>query len=558
MLSPTTLALLALLPTTLLAEGLYSKNSPVLQIDGRSFRDQIEKSNHTSLIEFYAPWCGHCKSLQPAFEKAAKSLSGLAKVGAVNCDAEENKAFCGTMGVKGFPTLKIVRPGKKVGRPSVEEYQGGRTAKAMVDAIVERIPNHVARLKGAEYLDWLEGDRSKAILFSEKGTISALLKALAVDFLGVIDVAQVGKKEKEALEVFDVGKFPTLVLIPADGGDPVKYEGDMKKSALVEFLSRAGTPNPDPAPAQKNAAKSSTKSDKSKATKSSSAFSKASASHRSQDSQSAKASQTSETLEDASNPTESPSPNVVDDETQVPVKLPEPAIPISSLPDGLSLQQKCLNTKAGTCILALLPSSLEDPNVARVVASLSEIHHKHEQAKRNLFPFYQLPASNSQAAALRSKLALRPEGVEMIAVNGKQGWYRHYPKISFTQAEVEDWIDAIRMGDVAKSSLPDALVVPLESLPAEPVVLEEPSAPPIPVASGTPLTEDEEANEQLKKKLKGQLPEGMGFEMEEISDEDYERLLRHPGRLNPEDGGEGGGEGEGGEQFVQEGGHEEL
>ncbi|KAK4565289.1 hypothetical protein LTR86_003906 [Recurvomyces mirabilis] len=536
MLSPTTLALLTLvLPTTLLAESLYSKNSPVLQLDARSFRDQIEKSNHTSLIEFYAPWCGHCKSLQPAFEKAAKSLSGLAKVGAVNCDAEENKPFCGTMGVKGFPTLKIVRPGKKVGRPSVEEYQGGRTAKAMVDAVVERIPNHVARLKGVEYLDWLEGDRSKAILFTEKGTISALLKALAVDFLGVIDVAQIGKKEKGALEVFDVGKFPTLVLIPADGGDPVKYEGEMKKSALVEFLSRAGTPNPDPAPAQKKAAKSSTKSDKSKATKSSSAFSKASASHRSQDSQSAKASQTSETLEDASNPTESPSPNVVDDETQVPVKLPEPATPISSLPDGLSLQQKCLNTKAGTCILALLPSSPEDPNVARVIASLSEIHHKHEQAKRNLFPFYQLPASNSQAAALRSKLSLQPEGVEVIAVN-----------------EVEDWIDAIRMGDISKSSLPDALIVPVESLPAEPVVLEEPA-----VASGTPLSEDEEANEQLKRKLKGQLPEGMGFEMEEISDEDYERLLQHPGRLNPEDG-EGEGEGEGGRQFVQEGGHEEL
>ena len=109
-------ASLLLAPSTL-AAGLYTKGSPVLQLTSKDFDSNINRSNHTSIVEFYAPWCGHCQSLKPAFEKAAKSLSGLVKVAAVNCDEEANKPLCGQMGVQGFPTLKIVRPGKKAASP---------------------------------------------------------------------------------------------------------------------------------------------------------------------------------------------------------------------------------------------------------------------------------------------------------------------------------------------------------------------------------------------------------------------------------------------------------
>ena len=201
-------------------------------------------------LRFYAPWCGHCQKLAPAYEKAAKSLKGLAKIASVNCDEALNKPLCERFQIQGFPTLKIVRPSKKAGRPTVEDYQGARSAKAIVDAVVEKIPNHVKRVTDNSLQSWLDekNGTAKVILFTEKGTVSALLRALAIDYLGVINVGQVRSKEAAAVAAFGVDKFPSLVLLPGGDAEPAVYHGELKKEPMSEFLSQAGPPNPDPAP----------------------------------------------------------------------------------------------------------------------------------------------------------------------------------------------------------------------------------------------------------------------------------------------------------------------
>lgn len=411
------------------------------------------------------------------------------------------------MGVQGFPTLKIIKPSKsKGGGPIVEDYNGPRTAKGIVDAVVEKIPNHVRRLKDGELEAWLaDGSEAKAILFSEKGSTGALLKALAVDFLGGVDVAQMREKEREAVERYRVEKFPNLVLIPARGREAINFEGEMKKDAMVAFLSQAVPPNPDPAP-KKPKTSSIPKSNDSKASKDSSKLAKASASQASAQAETDTASQTLETLENQSQPTESPHPKVNDPN---PVQIPE-LNPILELTDTQSLQQRCLNSKAGTCILALLPQDADsDLRVSDTLASLGAVQRKHETAKRNLFPFFQLPVTNPLAGKLRQALTLG-QGIELLATNGKRAWYKHYSAESFGQAEVEDWIDAIRMGEGKKEKLPASLLVGAADLPEE----------------AGKSNEEKTTFESMKESLKKQMPEGLKFEFEEVADGDSDRVVR--------------------------------
>lgn len=445
------------------AGSLYTKNSPVLQVNAGDYDRLIAKSNYTSIVEFYAPWCGHCQNLKPAYDAAAKSLAGIAKVAAVNCDEEANKPLCGQLGVQGFPTLKIVRPGKKPGRPTVEDYQGARTAKAIVDAVKDKVPNIVKRVTDKNLDEWLQDtpEAPKAILFSEKGAISATLRALAIDFAGLVPVAQIRSKEKEAVEKYGVTKYPTFVLLPGDGKDPIVYDGEVNKAGLVKFVSQVATPNPDcpPAKAKKSKAKDEKKKDKKeekKSSKSSSKFAKASASHKSSEASSAATSAKSETVEEPIKPSASPDANIKDEKTPEPVTIhiEKPTIPMFH--ESTELTKACLTDKSTTCILAILPTDEFAEAPKAVIASLAGIHKKHGD---KLFPFYSVPVLTPIATSLVSDLKLgAPEEVHLLATNGKRSWYKIYTGTTFGSVEVEAWVDAIRMGEGKKEKFPEGFV----------------------------------------------------------------------------------------------------
>lgn len=372
------------------------------------------------------------------------------------------------MGVQGFPTLKIIKPSKKTGKPVVEDYQGARTTKAIVDAVIEKIPNHVKRVTDSVLEGWLaeSNDTAKAILFTEKGTTSALLRALAVDFLGGISFGQIRSKDAGAIELFGVDAFPTLVLLPGGDKEGLVYDGEMKKDPMVAFLGQIAPPNPDPAPKKtKPSAKKPTKDDKNKSAKDSSSFSEASSSHKSADASEAAASATSIVLEDEATPSESPEPIATPEDAPTPAAMPDVPPPIPTLATPEELQMACLGEKTSTCVLALLPtvdtpdSSLPE-SATLALASLAELTKKHAQRHGKLFPFYSVPALNAGSTALRSGLNIKGDGeIELVAVNGRRGWWRHYGKEEFGVMDIENWIDAIRLGEGSKQKIPEGVIL---------------------------------------------------------------------------------------------------
>lgn len=359
----------------------------------------------------------------------------------MNCDEDENKPLCSQFGVQGFPTIKIVRPGKKYGKPVVEDYNGPRSAKDIVNTLVDKINNHVKKVTDKDIDDFLEkkNDTAKAILFTEKGTTGALLKSIAIDFLDVIQVAQVRNKESKTNELFGIDSYPSLVLLPGGEQPGILYDGDMKKAAMVKFLSQAGTPNPETAPEKSKAKKE--KKDKSKDSEPKSKKSTASE-------------ETSTTTEAAAE-----------------TKTPEAAPPIPVITEAAKLAKECLNPKSGTCILALVPSEHSE-DAEKALGGLSEIASKHAHGHRNLFPFFEVHTEDSGVASLVKALKLSGK-VELIAVNGKRSWWRHYEG-DLTHEGIESWIDAIRLGEGTKNKLPEGIITEVAEVKVEEAKVEVP------------------------------------------------------------------------------------
>lgn len=379
------------------------------------------------IVEFYAPWCGHCQNLKPAYEKAAKNLEGLAKVAAVNCDEDENKPLCGQFGVQGFPTLKVIRPGPKKGKPVVEDYQGERKAKPIVEFVVDKINNHVKRLSDKTIDDFLSAnnDSAKALLFTEKGTTSALLKSVAIDFLDVISIGQVRNNQAKAVELFGIEKFPTLVLLPGGDKDGIVYDGDLKKDAMVKFLSQAGAPNQDPAPRKGKSKPMSTKKPASEPS--------------------------GEAEEKITEPVEEPN-------VQKPVVFEGP-LPIPIINEADKLAKNCLNEKAHTCVLAFVPKESREPSAEKALSTLAELAHKHAQGKRTLFPMYEVHVEDDHSAELLKALDLSQSEIHVVAINARRGWWRLYEGEDYGHAGIEGWIDQIRMSEGVKRKLPDGVVL---------------------------------------------------------------------------------------------------
>lgn len=93
--------------------------------------DEVLAANPLLLVEFYAPWCGHCKALAPEYAKAAEALKDEpAMLGKV--DATEHKEVGGRFEIQGFPTLKFFKNGKP------QDYSGGRTSTEIVNWIKKK------------------------------------------------------------------------------------------------------------------------------------------------------------------------------------------------------------------------------------------------------------------------------------------------------------------------------------------------------------------------------------------------------------------------------------
>jgi thioredoxin len=103
--------------------------SAIIHLTEGGFNRSVVDDPDPILIDFWAPWCGPCRMMNPILEEAAKSLAGKVRIAKVNVDDEPGIA--NAFGIRGIPTMVLIR-GAKV----VDAFQGVVPAEDLVKRVL--------------------------------------------------------------------------------------------------------------------------------------------------------------------------------------------------------------------------------------------------------------------------------------------------------------------------------------------------------------------------------------------------------------------------------------
>lgn len=268
----------------------FLEDSTFERFEGKQCGDG-EEDAHGFLTMFFAPWCGHCKTLKPVFAAVSDSLAEVREAGeaapsvaAVDCTGARAKEVCARFNVTSFPTLVWLAPGAEEGSAG-EVYDGARSEGGLVKWLRRKTdpawrpvigPFLNAPKWGAEQGDAFEPGRvqflgddhwdgeCKRYLEKRRPMLAMFYapwcghcKALApkLDKIGEAMAGKVfiGKMDLTANELPKkyaglVQGYPTLLYFPHDDPkNPLTYAGPREEKDIVKYLEEQAKADEDDA-----------------------------------------------------------------------------------------------------------------------------------------------------------------------------------------------------------------------------------------------------------------------------------------------------------------------
>jgi len=218
------------------ANAEITKEEGVLVLTEKNF-DEAIKDNEYVLVEFYAPWCGHCKSLAPEYAKAAGQLAekeSAIKLGKV--DATEESKLAEKFEVRGYPTLKFFKNGKPV------EYGGGRTADTIVNWLEKKTGPPAVELKAVEDATQFVDDNEVAVIGFFKDQASDDAKAFLEVADSMDDIKFAITSDDEVFKAREVSGDAKVVLFKKFDEGRNDMEGANTVDEITTFVTKNALP----------------------------------------------------------------------------------------------------------------------------------------------------------------------------------------------------------------------------------------------------------------------------------------------------------------------------
>jgi len=244
-----------LVATVVSLGGAWASN--VLDLTPDNFHDVIGKGK-PALVEFFAPWCGHCKNLAPVYEQLADAFAHAKdKVIIAKVDADgAGKPLGQEYGVTGFPTLKWFNadggePEKYELSRDLDALAGFVAQKSGVKSNIKPPPPPAYKSLDIHNFDEVALDESKDVLvtftapwcghckrmkpfYEEAATVFAPESNC---ILANVDAD--AKNNKPLAEKYGIGSFPTIYFFPKGNKEnPELYEGERTADAFVEYMNQ--------------------------------------------------------------------------------------------------------------------------------------------------------------------------------------------------------------------------------------------------------------------------------------------------------------------------------
>lgn len=261
-----TLTLTTLLFSQTCTAANNEEDNPVLVIAGEDELAAAAKAHPYLAVEFYVPWCDHCKALASEWALAASELkkSGSNVVLATaNGEEQKNYALNSKYQIKAFPTMKIFQHGN-IDHPF--NYTGPRTAQEIVQYLeqhAEAAPNELKTIKEVEtFLAQKTAADIKPVIIAFIGSqpthsaskvaflqmadrvVGEIVAAYVTDPSSLLDkgIKCPSPSEKNKVEVNDDCDSPFAVMIKPNDTKHPRYQGEFTLDLLIQWALSHATP----------------------------------------------------------------------------------------------------------------------------------------------------------------------------------------------------------------------------------------------------------------------------------------------------------------------------